>query len=83
MILKIADPLNIIGKPTGTQSTPFVLAAHYDTKPGTPGADDNASPVAALLEITRLPCRPHFSHSPYFYRFHIRGIWFYRVPPFY
>ncbi|MFT4578100.1 MAG: aminopeptidase YwaD [Nitrospinales bacterium] len=44
---------NIIGKPTGIQSTPFVLAAHYDTKPGTPGADDNASAVAALLEIAR------------------------------
>jgi aminopeptidase YwaD len=44
---------NIIGKPTGTQSTPFVLIAHYDTKPGAPGADDNANAVAALLEIAR------------------------------
>ena len=44
---------NITGKPTGTQSTPFVLAAHYDTKPGTPGTDDNASILAALLEIAR------------------------------
>lgn len=46
---------NIIGKSVSVQSTqkPFVLAAHYDTKPGTPGADDNASAVAALLEIAR------------------------------
>jgi aminopeptidase YwaD len=44
---------NIIGKQPDTQSTPFVLAAHYDTKPETPGADDNASAVAALLEIAR------------------------------
>jgi Zn-dependent M28 family amino/carboxypeptidase len=31
-----------------------VVGAHYDTVPGSPGADDNASAVAALLEITRL-----------------------------
>lgn len=31
-----------------------VVGAHYDTVPGTPGANDNASGVAALLEIGRL-----------------------------
>ncbi|MFH1707668.1 MAG: M28 family peptidase [Planctomycetota bacterium] len=29
----------------------IVVGAHYDTAPGTPGADDNATGVAALLEI--------------------------------
>lgn len=29
-----------------------VIGAHYDTVEGSPGADDNASAVAALLEIT-------------------------------
>lgn len=33
-----------------------LVGAHYDTVPGSPGADDNASGVAALLEIARL-CR--------------------------
>ncbi len=28
-----------------------VIGAHYDTAPGTPGADDNATGVAALIEI--------------------------------
>jgi Zn-dependent M28 family amino/carboxypeptidase len=28
-----------------------VVGAHYDSLPGTPGADDNASAVAALLEL--------------------------------
>jgi acetylornithine deacetylase/succinyl-diaminopimelate desuccinylase-like protein len=28
----------------------ILLGAHYDTVPGSPGADDNASGVAALLE---------------------------------
>lgn len=32
----------------------LVLGAHYDTVTGSPGADDNASGVAALLEIARL-----------------------------
>ena len=28
-----------------------IVGAHYDSTPDTPGADDNASAVAALLEI--------------------------------
>jgi len=32
----------------------LVVGAHYDTVRGSPGADDNASGVAALLEISRL-----------------------------
>jgi hypothetical protein len=31
-----------------------VIGAHYDTVPETPGADDNASAVAMLLEVARL-----------------------------
>jgi acetylornithine deacetylase/succinyl-diaminopimelate desuccinylase-like protein len=30
-----------------------VVGAHYDTVPGTPGADDNASAVAVMLELAR------------------------------
>jgi Zn-dependent M28 family amino/carboxypeptidase len=32
----------------------IVVGAHYDTVDGSPGADDNASAVAALIEIARL-----------------------------
>lgn len=32
----------------------LVIGAHYDTVTGTPGADDNASGIAALLELARL-----------------------------
>jgi len=32
---------------------PIVIGAHYDTVPGSPGADDNASGVAVLLELAR------------------------------
>jgi Zn-dependent M28 family amino/carboxypeptidase len=31
-----------------------VVAAHFDSTPHTPGADDNASGVAAMLEVARL-----------------------------
>lgn len=33
---------------------PIVIGAHYDTVPGSPGADDNATGVAVLLELARL-----------------------------
>jgi Zn-dependent M28 family amino/carboxypeptidase len=32
---------------------PIVIGAHYDGVPGSPGADDNASGVAVLLELAR------------------------------
>ena len=32
----------------------MVLGAHFNTTPATPGADDNASAVAVLLEVARL-----------------------------
>jgi len=53
---------NIEATLTG-QSKPhevIVIGAHYDSARGTPGADDNASGVAALLEIARhfKDCRP-------------------------
>ncbi|MDP2618818.1 MAG: M20/M25/M40 family metallo-hydrolase [Hyphomicrobiales bacterium] len=34
-------------------STYYAVGAHYDTVPGTPGADDNASAVAVMLELAR------------------------------
>jgi aminopeptidase YwaD len=46
---------NVIAELTGTMSKNrvFEIGAHYDTKPNTPGADDNASGLAGLLEIAR------------------------------
>ena len=41
--------------PGAGRAAGIVLAgAHYDTVPGSPGADDNASGVAAILELARL-----------------------------
>ena len=44
--------LNLPG--TSARKTPILIGAHYDTVPGSPGADDNATGVAALLELARL-----------------------------
>ena len=46
---------NIIAEKKGRNSPDkiYILGAHYDTAPGTPGADDNASAIAVLLEVTR------------------------------
>lgn len=47
---------NIEARKDGTAATEevIVIGAHYDTELGTPGANDNASGVAAMLEIARL-----------------------------
>ncbi|MEP0856307.1 M28 family peptidase [Trichocoleus sp. DQ-U1] len=39
---------------TNNQKPPILIGAHYDAAPGTPGADDNATGVAALLELARI-----------------------------
>jgi aminopeptidase YwaD len=46
---------NIVAEKKGMTSPHFVfiLGAHYDTVPGSPGADDNASAIAVLLEVAR------------------------------
>jgi Zn-dependent M28 family amino/carboxypeptidase len=33
---------------------PIVVGAHYDSVPGSPGADDNASAVAVLIELQKM-----------------------------
>jgi Zn-dependent M28 family amino/carboxypeptidase len=45
---------NLIVEKSGEGDRVIVLGAHYDTVPGSPGADDNASAVAGMLEIARL-----------------------------
>ena len=49
---------NVIGTrpasiPSAEGDAPLIVAAHYDTVSGSPGADDNASALAVLLEAAR------------------------------
>ena len=48
--------VNLIGEKKGIEQPEkiIIVGAHYDTVEGTPGADDNASSIAALLELARL-----------------------------
>jgi aminopeptidase YwaD len=57
--------LNILGLKEGLDSSQgvFVLGAHYDTVEGSPGADDNASAVAVLLETARCLKNSQFNAS--------------------
>jgi len=52
---------NILAQTPGHVGDLFVLAAHYDSVPDSPGADDNATAVTALLEIARDLCREPFT----------------------
>ncbi|NEP19128.1 MAG: M28 family peptidase [Leptolyngbya sp. SIO4C1] len=46
--------VNLIATRPGTGVGTLLVGAHYDTVEETPGADDNASAVAATLELARL-----------------------------
>lgn len=46
--------INIIGRFGKEKSEKIIIGAHYDTVQGTPGADDNASGVAGLIELSYL-----------------------------
>ena len=59
---------NIIATRTGLSSPEQRVAvlAHYDTVAGTPGADDNASGVAVLLEMARVLAPLSFERTVHF-----------------
>ena len=48
--------INVFAERKGTDSKAgaILVAAHYDTVPTSPGADDNATGVAVVLEVARL-----------------------------
>ncbi len=49
---------NVVAVPRGAEAGPLILVgAHYDSVPGTPGADDNASGIAAMLAAARALAR--------------------------
>jgi len=57
--------INVVGVKPGFSKPQeqVVLSAHYDHLPGCPGADDNASGVAALLESARVLATARFDRS--------------------
>lgn len=51
-----AEGVNVLSERPGSDPDAGVIlvAAHYDTVEGSPGADDNTTGIAALLEVARL-----------------------------
>ena len=45
---------NVVALPPRVRGPLTLLTAHYDSVPGSPGADDNASGLAVMLECARL-----------------------------
>ncbi|PFG75274.1 M28 family metallopeptidase [Tepidiforma thermophila] len=44
---------NVIARPPGTAACAVIVGGHFDTVPGAPGANDNASGTANVLELAR------------------------------
>lgn len=67
----IDDSENLIAELAGTTnpSSIFVVGAHFDTVPGSPGADDDASGVAGMLEAARVLSAGRYESSIHFVAF--------------
>lgn len=70
---------NIVAERRGTEQPDrvIVIGAHYDTVINSPGADDNASGVAVLLELARLHAYTRFRKTVRFVGFTLEE------PPFF
>lgn len=56
---------NILGRKAGAkdEAITYIMDAHYDAVPISPGADDNGSGVAGVLEALRILSQYEFEHS--------------------
>lgn len=63
---------NVVATLNGTDSSSdavFIICCHYDTWPGSPGANDDASGCAAVLAIANVMSRSAFNHTVRFILF--------------
>ena len=66
---------NIVGRLGVQRAAPLtILAAHFDSVEGTPGADDNASGVAVLLEAARFLSRARLRSQLLFCAFNLEEL---------
>lgn len=69
---------NIIGELPGQHdANTYLLTAHYDAAENSPGADDNASGVAGMMEAARVLSKYHFRHAIKFIGFDLEEKGFY------
>ncbi len=62
---------NLIAELPGEKSSVFLIGAHFDAVENCPGADDNASGIAVLLESARILSQEKFFHSIRFASFNL------------
>ena len=63
---------NIIArKNSGKSSEKIIIGAHFDSVLGSPGADDNASGAAVMLELARILAEHTWNHEVEFVGFHM------------
>lgn len=62
---------NLVGRLAGAENSCFIVGAHFDAVDHCPGADDNASGVAGMLEIARILAREKLRHSVEFVGFNL------------
>lgn len=60
---------NVVAELSGDTNEIIVIGAHYDSVPGSPAANDNASGVAALLELAALNADQRFPRTIRFVAF--------------
>ena len=65
-VIGVAHPPSKQGQPV---LPPLIVAAHYDTVPGSPGADDNASALAVLLDVAQRITQALLSRPVHFIAF--------------
>lgn len=72
---------NVIGERRGASQPDrvIVVGAHYDTVAGSPGADDNASGVAVLLELARMTAHTRSAKTVRFVAFTLEEPPFFRT----
>lgn len=56
---------NYVGRISGLLEEPetYLVSGHYDSEPNTPGADDNGTATAAVMEIIRIISNYEYRHS--------------------
>ncbi len=63
---------NIIARKKGGKSDDrIIIGAHFDSVPGSPGADDNASGVVSMLELARILADRQWNHTIEFVGFNL------------
>jgi hypothetical protein len=67
---------NIIGKYQGKGEAPdvYIIDGHYDSVASSPGADDNATAVAGVLEAVRVLSNYNFEHTIKFIGFDLEEL---------